>query len=118
MTAAREALVALELLERCSTGCWRGSGRPGGRRLRLLAFGIPMTVVAAMITGAEGVLYPGYADAPRLFGLSPLEDQRLGGLIMWVPAGLIPLAAFSVVFFRGAAAGADAGPPPLGPPLP
>ena len=59
-----------------------------------------MTVVAAMITGAEDTLYPFYAAAPRIFGISALADQRLGGLIMWVPAGLIPLLAFTVVFFR------------------
>ena len=34
-------------------------------------------------------------------------DQRLGGLIMWVPAALIPLAAFTVVFFRWVAAEPD-----------
>jgi putative membrane protein len=79
----------------------------GVQILYLFAFGIPMTVVAAMITGAEDTLYPFYAAAPRLFGLTALADQRLGGLIMWVPAGLIPLVAFTVVFFRWAAAEAD-----------
>lgn len=75
--------------------------------LYLFVFGMPMTVVAAMITGAERVLYPFYATAPRLFDLTPLADQRLGGVIMWVPSGLIPVAAFTVVFFRWAAAEAD-----------
>ncbi len=75
--------------------------------LYLFAFGIPMTAVAAMITGAEDVLYPFYADAPRLWDLSAHADQRLGGLIMWIPAGLVPLLAFTAVFFRWAAADAD-----------
>ena len=79
----------------------------GTQILYLFAFGIPMTVVAAMITGSEAVLYPFYADAPRLFGLTPLADQRLGGLIMWVPAGMIPLLAFTIVFFRWVAAEAE-----------
>jgi cytochrome c oxidase assembly factor CtaG len=39
--------------------------------------------------------------------LTPLADQRLGGVIMWVPSGLIPLAAFTIVFFRWVAAEAD-----------
>jgi len=72
----------------------------GAQILYLFMFGVPMTVVAAMITGAEDTLYPFYAAAPRIFGISALADQRLGGLIMWVPAGLIPLLAFTVVFFR------------------
>src|SRR5438874_580412 len=89
----------------------------GAQILYLFAFGIPMTAVAAMITGAEQVLYPLYGAAPRLFHLTPLADQRLGGVIMWVPAGLIPLLAFTVVFFRWAAAEADEEPSPAGKPL-
>ncbi len=72
--------------------------------LYLFVFGVPMTVVAAMVSGAEQVLYPYYAAAPRVIDLTPLADQQLGGLIMWVPAGLVPVAAFTVVFFRWARA--------------
>jgi putative membrane protein len=89
----------------------------GAQILYLFAFGIPMTAVAAMITGAEQVRYPFYGEAPSLFGLTPLADQRLGGVIMWVPAGLIPLLAFTVVFFRWAAAEADEDPSPVSKPL-
>jgi putative membrane protein len=77
------------------------------RLLYLFVFGMPMTVVAAMITAAEQVLYPFYAAAPRVVDLTPLADQRLGGVIMWVPSGLVPLAAFTIVFFRWVAAEAD-----------
>jgi cytochrome c oxidase assembly factor CtaG len=66
-----------------------------------------MTVVAAFVTNADRPLYPWYAAAPWLFGLSPLADQQIGGVIMWVPAGLIPLVAFTVVFFRWASAEPD-----------
>jgi putative membrane protein len=79
--------------------------------LYLFAFGIPMTAVAAMITGAEHLLYPFYTSAPRLLGLTALADQRLGGVLMWVPAAVVPLAAFTVVFFRWAAAERDADEP-------
>ena len=75
--------------------------------LYLFVFGMPMTVVAAMITAAERLLFPFYVAAPRIFDLTPLADQRLGGVIMWVPSGLIPLAAFTLVFFRWVAAEAD-----------
>ena len=78
-----------------------------GQVLYLFAFGLPMSFVAAMITSAETLLYPFYAAAPRLFALTPFADQRLGGVIMWVPAGVVPLVAFTVVFFRWAAAEAD-----------
>ena len=71
---------------------------------------------AAFVTGADRPLYPWYAAAPRLFGLTPLVDQKLGGVIMWVPAGLIPLVAFTVVFFRWAAAEPDEPDEPEAPP--
>jgi putative membrane protein len=79
----------------------------GAQLLYLFVFGMPMTVVAAMITAAEEVLYPFYAAAPRIADLTPLADQRLGGVIMWVPAGLVPLALFTIVFFRWVAAEPD-----------
>jgi cytochrome c oxidase assembly factor CtaG len=79
----------------------------GAQILYLFVFGMPMTVVAAMITAAEEVLYPFYALAPRVTALTALEDQRLGGIVMWVPAGLIPLVAFTIVFFRWVAAEAE-----------
>jgi putative membrane protein len=80
----------------------------GGQLLYLFVFGMPMTVVAAFVTGAEHVLYPFYAAAPRIFDITPLTDQRLGGVIMWVPAAVIPVLVFSLVFFRWVAAEADA----------
>src|SRR3989454_11188140 len=79
-----------------------------GQILYLFVFGMPMTVVAALITGAEHVLYPYYAAAPRVFDLTPLADQQLGGVIMWVPAGLLPVRAFTAVFFRWARAEREA----------
>ena len=76
----------------------------GVQLLYLFLMSVPMTTVAAFVTLAEAPLYPFYAAAPRVVALSPLEDQRLGGVIMWVPAAIAPVAAFTGVFFRWAAA--------------
>ncbi len=78
------------------------------RLLYLFAFGIPMTVVGAMITVADEVLYPFYAAAAIAHDVDALADQRLGGILMWVPAGVVPLIAFTIVFFRWAAVEVDA----------
>ena len=102
----------LMLVAAAVVGWWpvlsRSARLPGlpyaGQILYLFVFGMPMTVVAALVTTADEVLYPYYAAAPRVFDLAPLADQRLGGVIMWVPAGIIPVVAFTVVFFRWAAA--------------
>ena len=68
--------------------------------LYLFLLGIPMSVTGALITLSDGVLYPFYAAAPRVWDLSPLADQQIGGLLMWVPGGLVLWLAMTVVWFR------------------
>jgi putative membrane protein len=70
--------------------------------LYLFLVGIPMQLVGALITFADEVLYPWYLAAPRTAGLSPLDDQQLGGLLMWIPGNLWIFAAIGVVFFKWA----------------
>ena len=41
------------------------------------------TLLGALLTLPERVIYPYYAERPRLFGLAPLDDQTLAGGIMW-----------------------------------
>jgi putative membrane protein len=76
--------------------------------LYIFVVGLPMVVVAIFISMADGILYPYYVAAPRIWeALTPRADQHLGGLIMWIPGGLVFLIALSVVFFRWQAAGGD-----------
>lgn len=46
-------------------------------------------VLGALLTFAPSLWYPLYAERTSGWGLSPLEDQQLAGLVMWVPAGVI-----------------------------
>ena len=68
---------------------------------------IPMSIVAVYITYGGTLLYPAYAAAPRIIRLSPLDDQLLGGLIMWIPGGLVFFAVITVIFFRWQSHGAE-----------
>jgi cytochrome c oxidase assembly factor CtaG len=52
----------------------------------LFATMLHTSALGALLTFAPAALYT-YAN-PGVFGLSPLEDQQLGGLVMWVPGGL------------------------------
>jgi putative membrane protein len=63
---------------------------------------IPMSIVGMIITYADEVLYPAYESAPRIWTLSPQQDQLVGGLIMWIPGSLIYIAILTVVFFKWA----------------
>ncbi|SRR6266480_1915589 len=68
--------------------------------LYLFLLGIPMSVTGALISLSDSVLYPFYAAAPRVWGLSPLEDQQIGGLLMWVLGGLMLWIVMTVIWFR------------------
>lgn len=61
---------------------------------------VPMGVIAIFISMAEDLLYPAYAIAPRIWGMSPMQDQQYGGLIMWIPGALFFYGVMSIVFFK------------------
>ena len=44
------------------------------------------TALSAFLISCDRVVYPTYATAPRIFGMSALEDQAAAEAIMWVPA--------------------------------
>jgi putative membrane protein len=68
--------------------------------LYLFLLTIPMSIVAVCIVYARSLLYPAYAAAPRIWGITPMQDQMIGALIMWIPGGLFFFVIISVVFFR------------------
>jgi cytochrome c oxidase assembly factor CtaG len=47
------------------------------------------SLLGALMTLAPRVLYTAQTATAHDWGLTPLEDQQLAGLIMWVPAGTI-----------------------------
>jgi putative membrane protein len=86
--------------------CQCAPGRPQlsgpGKMFYLFLITLPMMPVAAFISLATDLLYPWYAVAPRVFGLTPVADQEIGGLIMWVPGNAVLWVAITVIFFRWA----------------
>lgn len=81
---------------------WRAllAGRDSvGGVLWAMAGLIQMGLLGAILTLAPEPLYASHAQAPLLWGLSPLADQQLGGLIMWVPA-MLPYAAIIALLAR------------------
>jgi putative membrane protein len=72
-----------------------GSSRPQ-RGLSMLYIFTTMAhtgALGALLTWSEVIWYPSYIGAGEAFGMDALEDQQLGGLIMWVPGGLAYLIA-------------------------
>jgi putative membrane protein len=66
--------------------------------LYLFADAMFMMVLGIVFTFVPTVLYAPYASAPRLWGISAVTDQQIGGLIMWYP-GNLPYAAWLVIAF-------------------
>ena len=55
-------------------------------------------LLGALLTFAGRVWYPMYSNTTSAWGLTPLEDQQLGGLIMWIPAGVVYILAGLILF--------------------
>jgi putative membrane protein len=64
----------------------------GAGVLYLFTTAIHSGLLGALITFARTVWYPDYGHT-QAWGLSPLEDQQVGGLIMWVPACTVYILA-------------------------
>jgi putative membrane protein len=71
----------------------RRPGSAGTSVLYLFTTALHTGLLGALLTFAPHPWYPAYAAAANPFGLSVLEDQQLGGLIMWIPASLVFVAA-------------------------
>jgi putative membrane protein len=82
------------------------SGRVGYGVAVLFVFALALesTILGALLTFSRGPWYASHLTTTLAWGLSPLEDQQLAGLIMWIPGGLVylvsALALFSRLFVR------------------
>ncbi len=45
---------------------------------------LPCDILSAFLAFCGQVVYPSYLSAPRLFNMSPLQDQEFAGALMWV----------------------------------
>ncbi|HLJ22039.1 MAG TPA: cytochrome c oxidase assembly protein [Stellaceae bacterium] len=63
--------------------------RPGQVLLAGLLTTMQMSLLGAVLTFSAHPLFAPQFDTTLSWGLTPLQDQQLGGLIMWVPSGLV-----------------------------
>ena len=68
-------------------------GRHGAALMSVFATMVYTGGLGALLTLGRTLWYPAYGEAAPLWGLTPLEDQQLAGLIMWVPGGASYLLA-------------------------
>lgn len=78
----------------------------------------PGAALGAVLTFADHPLYPAQAAQARAAGIDPLLDQRIAGVVMWVPLDLVYLAVAISLFARWFRAAVDAAPADAGRTLP
>ena len=91
-----------------SLAFWTIVIEPYGRRRALgygativfvVSSGFVMALIGAILTFATTPLYAVHLHTTQAYGLTPVEDQQLAGIIMWIPSNLVHVAALSAVFF-------------------
>lgn len=65
---------------------------PGSGVILVFAMGMQSVFLSLLLTFAPSPWYSAYATSTSPWQLTPLADQQLAGVIMWVPAGLVYLA--------------------------
>ena len=103
-----DAIHAVEHLTFLGTALlfWWVVLQPAGRRrlnhgmavLYVVTAGMQGGLLGALLTFAGTSFYPAQSLSAASWGLTPLEDQQLAGLIMWLPAGLVYLGAAAALF--------------------
>ena len=87
----------------------------GGALASLFTTMVHTGALGALLTLSPAVWYPSYRATAPAFGLSAIEDQQLGGLVMWIPASLVYVVCGLAIASRWLAGGAPlpgSAPPP------
>jgi len=71
-----------------------------GQMLYLFLQSLAPTIPASFLTFGNHLLYPVYGTFPRIWGISPLTDQLIAGLIMKLIGGAILWVFITAIFFR------------------
>jgi putative membrane protein len=72
----------------------------GTRMLLLWAIMVPQLILGSYIGLSRTDLYTVYAICGRIWPISPITDQHIGGLITWIPSCMMSVLAALIVFGR------------------
>lgn len=87
---------------------WELVIEPSGRRRMTYYTTIVYVAAIAVLSGLPGALmilspvalFTAHTSVLAVWGLTPLEDQQIAGLIMWIPAGLFFIIPIAVLFMK------------------
>lgn len=66
----------------------------------IFGMGMLLTPACALIIFSKEILYDTYLEMPRLYGISLLDDQQSGGIVMKVMQEVIYAIALAIIFFQ------------------
>lgn len=84
---------------------------PVGRIAFALAAVPPNMTLGVILAFAREPVYTYYLSVPRLWNISVLDDQRIGGIIMWIPGSMMYIMTALILASR--LLGQEAGKPAL-----
>lgn len=88
-------------------------GRIG--RIALVLAAVPPNMALGVVLAFAGVVVYSYYEAvPRLWGIDPVTDQTIGGLIMWIPGSMMFIIAALILISQLLKDEADKPPMPVG----
>ena len=70
------------------------------RIIMILAIIPPQIIMGMLIFAAPYELYKIYTACGRVMAISPLDDQQIGGLILWIPAAMMSVLGMLVLIKR------------------
>jgi cytochrome c oxidase assembly factor CtaG len=73
----------------------------GAARIAYTLSVVPANMVAGVVISfAQSPIYLHYTTVPRVWNLSALQDQQIGGAIMWIPGSMMYLLAGIILISR------------------
>src|SRR5690606_10512548 len=72
----------------------------GLRALYVSAMAVQRALLGALLTFAPRPIYSAHLETAPDWGLSPLQDQQIAGVIMWVPPGILYTAVAALLLIR------------------
>jgi len=81
-------------------GVGRSAMQYGAATFYVFGTAVHCSALGALLTFSTVIWYPAYVGRTDAWGLTVLQDQQLGGLLMWVPSGLVFIAVALVLFTR------------------
>ncbi|HEV2647243.1 MAG TPA: cytochrome c oxidase assembly protein [Acidobacteriaceae bacterium] len=81
-------------------GVGRSAMSYGAATFYVFGTAVHCSALGALLTFSSVLWYPACSATTQAWGLTPLQDQQLGGVLMWVPSALVFILVGLILFSR------------------